>query len=477
VTTPQQPTAAVYARQSKNSAKSIADQLDECQAAAAAHGFTVVATYSDGSSASRYARRRREEWTLVLAAVERHDFDVLIMWEASRGDRTLTTWSALLDRLRDQRVRVHVVNDDRTYDLSIDSDWRVLATAGVDSAHEAGKLSKRTRRGVASAARAGKPPAGPAPYGYVRTRQWVDGKIVVVQEIDPVTAPIVREIIERAGRADPISAITRDLNARGVPPPGGGSTWYRQRTRELAASPVYAGLRAHRPGRGTRHEGERGVFEAAWPALVDAATHYAAVRTLTDPARMRTARPGRQVHLLTYLAVCGRCDGPITARAIDYVCRVGHISIRRAPVDEHVVGLVLAYLRRPDVYSTLRAQGEGADAESLAARNEAAALRSRLDEWRLSAAAGRTTPESLATIEATLSREIRAAEARVARASVPPALRVVLEPGADVAVRWNAAPLPARRSVIAALVTVTLHPAGRGAYVAVEDRVMVAPRA
>ncbi len=467
--------AAIYARQSQNDEKSIDDQKTECLADAAACDFAVVATYSDGRSASRYARRTREQWALVLAAIERDEFDVLVLWEASRGDRSLTSWSALLDQCRVRGVRIRVTNDERTYDLALDTDWRTLATAGVDSAHESGKMSKRIKRGVASAAVMGRPPAGPCPYGYRRTYDPTTGKLTG-QEKDEATAPIVREIVERAARAEPISAIVRDLNARGVTPPGGGSTWYRQRVRDLAVSPVYIGTRVHRPGRGTRHEGARGVYAEAWPEIVDEATHHAAVRVLTDPARSINARPGRIKYLLTYIATCGRCSGPITARATDYVCPLGHVGARRAPVDTYVFDLVVAYLARPDVYATLRAQGEGADAEVMAARGEAARLRARLDEWRVSAAAGRTSDESLAVIEASLTREIRQADQRAERASIPPALRVVLEPGADVRARLKAAPLAAQRTVISTLVTVTIRPAGHNAYVPVEERVDVIPR-
>jgi DNA invertase Pin-like site-specific DNA recombinase len=456
--------AGIYGRQSKNKAKSIEDQLVECRADAADCGYLIVAEYSEGSSASRYARRAREEWARVLAAVERREFDVLVLWEASRGDRRLTTWSALLDDCRARGVLIRVTNDARTYDLSIDTDWRTLATAGVDAAHEAGKTSKRVRRGVDSAAKQGRPHGGPAPYGYRRTYDPTTGELVGLTP-NETTAPIAREIIERAARSEPISTITNDLNARGVAPPA-GVAWYRQRVTKIATNPVYIGQR--------RHNGER--YAAQWPALVDEATHYAAVRILTDPARSVHARPGRITYLLTYIATCGTCGGPIRNRVLDYQCPHGHVSVRRPPVDEYVVELVLAYLTRPDVYATLRAQGEGADIEAMSARGEVAALRARLDEWRASAATGQTSPESLAAIEGTLARQIRSAEQRADRASLPPAMRVVLEPGADVRARWDAAPLAARRTVIATLVDVTLHPSGHNAYRSIEDRVTVGLR-
>lgn len=468
----QQPRGVIYARQSRNKAKSINDQLDECRADAADCGFNVVQELSDGRSASRYARKQREAWALLLAGVERGQFDVVILWEASRGDRTLTTWSQFLDLCRDRGVKIRVTNDERTYDLDHDSDWRQLASSGVDSAHESAKTSKRIKRGVASAAAAGRPASGPCPYGYRRLYDPRTGALVG-QEQDPQTAPIVVGIIRRVGAGEPVSAITRDLNARGVTPPGGGSTWYRQRVRELALSPVYLAKRQHRPGRGTRSEGQAKVYDAGWPGLVTEAEHWAAVRTLADPARMRTARPGRQVHLLTYLATCSVCGDGLSARSTAYVCRAGHVFAQRAPVDEWVTEAVLAYLERPEVYQGLRQVSEGADAEVVRAQNDVAGLRLQLEQWRAAAVEGSVTLESFMTIEAGILKKIQDAEKRAERATIPPALRAVLEPGEDVAVRWGTAPLPARRSVIAAVAEVSLVPAGRGTRIPVQERVRI----
>lgn len=468
----QQPRGVIYARQSRNKAKSITDQLDECRADAADCGVTVVQELSDGRSASRYARQQREAWALLLAGVERGRFDVVILWEASRGDRTLTSWSQFLDLCRDRGVKIRVTNDERTYDLDHDSDWRQLASSGVDSAHESAKTSKRIRRGVASSAAAGRPAAGPCPYGYRRLYDPRTGALLG-QEPDPDTAPTVVEIIRRVGSGDPVSAITRDLNARGVTPPGGGSTWYRQRVRELALSPVYLAKREHRPGRGTRAEGPTKVYDAGWPGLVTESQHWAAVRTLADPARMRTARPGRQIHLLTYLATCSVCGEGLSARGTAYVCRAGHVFAQRGPVDEWVTEVILAYLERPEVYQALRQVSEGADAEVMRARDEVAGLRLQLDQWRAAAVQGSVTPESFTAIEAGILKKVQDAEKRAERAGIPPALRSVLEPGENVRARWAVAPLPAKRSVIQAVANVALVPSGHRTTVPVPERVRI----
>jgi hypothetical protein len=76
--------------------------------------------------------------------------------------------------------------------------------------------------------------------------------------------------------------------------------------------------------------------------------------------------------------------------------------------------------------------------------------------------AGKTTPDSLAVIEAGLTAKIREEQRRANKRRLPPSCGIC-GPGGDVRTRWLAAPLGARRDVIKALVTVTLDGVtGRG---------------
>ena len=195
--------------------------------------------------------------------------DVLVLWECSRGDRDLPTWAGLLATCRKQGILIRITTHGRTYDVSNPRDWRTLAEDGVDSAYESEKLSLRTRRGVATAAAAGRPPMGKAPYGYRRTYDQGTGKLAG-QEPDPTTAPIAREIIQRVAKSVPVSVITKDLNGRSVPPPA-GPIWRRQRVREIALNVAYVAARPSRPGL----RGRMGTD-------IDDDTFYAAARVLND---------------------------------------------------------------------------------------------------------------------------------------------------------------------------------------------------
>lgn len=440
-------TAAVYGRQSRGKEKSIAEQIDLCSADAAEQGWTVTNVYRDRTSASRYRRRDREEWAAVVAAVADRRFDVLILWVSSRGDRDLTSWSSLLDACRTQGVLIRVTDDDRTYDVRKSGDWQALAQQGVGNAVDSDKISTSVKRGHAGAASKGRPSHGPAPWGFVRTYSPTTGELIG-QEHDPVAAPIVREVFERLAKSEPLASVARDLNRREIPRPSAGS-WQRQRIKDLAMNPAYAGLR--------QYNGQ--LFPAGWEAIVDEATFYAVRRILTDPARTTTRRPGRQAHLLSYLIRCGTCGNTMCTVAGRYRCTPrGCAGIVQADADRLVVAAVLERLASPEVYATLREAGSADDREALAAEAEVARLDATLTEWRLSAARGQTTPDSLAVIEADLSQQIKAARKRLERASIPPALREVLEPGQDVALRWERLTLPAKRDVIRRLADVVVLP-------------------
>lgn len=460
--------AGVLARQSRAKVKSIEEQVDECVADLEELGATVAGTYTDTVSASPYAKKAREGYPKLLEAIEAGDLDMVTCWLPDRAGRELEEWSRFLKLCGKRGVLIRVKDHGRTYDVNNPHDWRTLADAGIDAQYFSEKLSRAVLRGVRGSARAGRPAAGPCPYGYRRTYSEETGELTG-QEINEEQAAIVREIITRLSKSDTVSAITNDLNARGVPSPRGG-VWYRDRVKTLAKNVAYIGVRKHKA------EGHA----AAWAAIVDEATFYAAQRVLSGNVRPLgpNVRPGKQKHLLTYFATCGPCEGEVHARrdgsanTEHYYCPKGCIQIRKDKVDDLIEDLVQRRLRKPDVYKRLRQQWVADDREVLAARGEAARLRERLEEARRAAAAGVISYESLGVSERELQGQIKAAEARERRASVPPALRPFLEPGADVAARWAEATVVAKREVMRYLgLRVELLPAARNAYTFAHERV------
>lgn len=458
--------AGIYDRVSKvargGDLRSMEQQSEENRAVIGANGWKAGPEYDGDAnrSASRFATKQRDDFERLLGDLDAGRLDVLVMWETSRGSRKLSEWSQMLDLCRERGVLIHVTSHGRTYDPRNARDWRTLAEDGVDNAYESEKTSGRIRRDVAASARAGRP-HGHVPYGYVRQYDPKTGALVAqvpddaLREIirpdgtsywwSPVR--VVREIVTRIAGGEGVSVIVDDLNARGIPSPR-GKQWSRYIAKRIATNPAYIGKRSH--------HGK--LYDATWPALdndgQDAdweATYWSAVRTLSDPKR-KTTRPGRQVHLLTYFAECGKCGAPLSARDVKTLgvwsvncSRKDCVSTREAWLDEPIELLVKARLKRPDAYEAFAASDDKAVVE---AQREAAELRARLDAFIDRAADGEISDDALARIEGKLRPKIEAADRRAREAAVPRALRDLVEPGADVDARWKAMSVPARREVI-----------------------------
>lgn len=429
--------AGVYGRQSRGKAKSITDQIAAGEEVCEAEGWQLVETYQDGSSASRYARKGRDDWQRCLGDIEAGHLTILILWESSRGDRTLTTWSAMLDLCRDRGVRIYVVSHERLYDPRKHRDWKTLAEDGIASASETDLLSLRVRRGHASSAKAGRPAHGKTPIGYKRTYDPDSGELSG-QVPDERHRETVVEIITRVAARVPISRLEREFNERGVPTIDGARRWYRQRFADIARNPAYIGVRVY--------NGQQ--YPGAWPGLVDPEVFQAAQRVLADPKRL-SVKPGRQRHLLSYLATAAPCGGPLMAVRGRYRCYDdGCVTIVQDDTDALVTEQLLLRLSHEDVYGRLRQQGDEADAKATAAREELAELNSRMDDWRRSAALGNTSPESFAVIEAEIKGMIRKLEKEIGPGESPPELMALIAPGGDVRARWSVLTVQARRAVL-----------------------------
>jgi hypothetical protein len=210
------------------------------------------------------------------------------------------------------------------------------------------------------------------------------------------------------------------------------------------------------------------VGPAAWKPLISEETWHAAVQILMDPARANLPRSGRG--LLTGVARCGICGSTVHRGAAParrgkpghatYRCRanLGHIGRAAEPVDKYVAQVIVARLQRPDAAALLIDESRP-DAQKL--RREAQALRTRLDglagllaDGVLTVAAVRRESEKLRGKLA----EVEAEQAASGRANV---LQPLIS-ATDVQAAWDRLDTDRQRGIVEALITVTLHPPGRG---------------
>lgn len=486
--------AGVYGRQSRGKTKSVDEQVAECSADVRRQGWTAAGVYTDTVSASRYGRKARGDFARLLADVSAGALDVLCVWAPDRADRELESWARLLNLCRAGGVLIRVTDHDRTYDLNQPRDWRSLAEDGLDAAYFSEKLSRAVTRGVAGSAKSGRPAMGPCPYGYRRTYDPTTGELRG-QEPDPATAPIVKEIVSKVAASVPSGQIVADLNAGGVPAPG-GTRWYRQRIRMIALNPVYIGMRRHR-AHGKNAHGTPELYAGGWEPIVDQATHYAAVRVLADPARFVNRRPGRQKHLLTYLAGSVECyrGHPLTVSHGAYTCQTGCVTADIAELDGYVYDLLLARFADPEWQHSLLTRAETDDAGVLAARAEVDRLHARLRQWERAATEDDDIdPASFANVVAGIKAKIRSAERELVRRSMPPAMQAIVSQlqiarpdgtvldlrtttGRDLVrdvqliENWWGLSTPARRDVIRDVLELKVHSGGKGQKKPVAQRV------
>jgi DNA invertase Pin-like site-specific DNA recombinase len=425
--------------------RSVSEQVGANAAVIAENGWLEVSRYEDEGSASRFARKAREDWPRLQADLDAGHLDIVVMWDTSRASREPEDWFAFLRRCRIGGILIHITTEERTYNVTIARDWKTLADAGVDNAYESEKKSRDIKRGMAANAKAGLP-HGVRQYGYERTHDPRTGELTGQRPL-PAEADIAAEIIRRVASAEPVSAVTRDLNRRGIPAHGGNhgsGKWTHRTVRRVAQSPAYIGKR--------RAGGE--LVSAQWKAVVDEDTFWAAVHVLSDPLRVnKKRRPGKAKYLLSFVMTCGVCGAPVEVnplrnrmKTLKYQCsahEVGHsCKLAMDDADSFVTKAVIGRLSAPDFYQHLA--GGGNEEKIIQARADAARLRAELDEW----AAADITPRAYAIREAKLLPLIEAAEKRATELAVPLALRDLASPGTDVAARWAAMAVAARREVV-----------------------------
>ncbi|MER7994919.1 MULTISPECIES: recombinase family protein [Micromonospora] len=448
--------AVIYARVSdddKKRRRSVGEQEQECRQDADDQSWTVARVFVDNDrSASRYARKQREEYVKLLDYLAAEHVDVLILWESSRGGRELEGWAGLLNLCRRHQVRIHVVTHRRTYDLENPRDWRTLAEDGVDSAYESEKTRERILRSVRAKAASGKP-HGKLLYGYRRT--YDDRGNFIAQVIHEEQAEVIREAARRVASGEPCRSIALDFNRRGIPTPRTGEKgWQLSQIGRMLQNPGYIGKRVHLG---------KIVGDADWPPLLDAETYAVCRSILTDPRR-KTQRDTAVRHLLSGPALCDVCGSRLRVQKnrthYGYVCAAQFcVSVKTTVLEQFVVAVLMARLARPDALDLLNPEREAGSRQR--AEDEAKRKRARLEEWYEAAARDEISPAGLASIERTLLAEIEDAERRAEHVDVPPLLRDLVGPGVEQ--RWERLTIGQQREVVTLLLDLRVGKTYKGA--------------
>lgn len=461
--TPPRDDAWTYARRSQVSTDqaSITDQVERGQEACEDHGWRLAGVLSEEISASKYAKRTRDDWPLLLEKISAGLVGILLLWQSSRGDRQLSEWAKFLELCAGAGTRIYVMADERLYNPANKADWKTLASQGVDNDYFSRNLSVEVARGKRKAMGKGRP-ASPVPYGYEVHYSATNGK-TLGWRIIPERAEVVREIVRRAGRAEKLAAIAADLNERGIPAPLGGP-WARCSVKQVAAQPAYAGLVALGDGRYAERQPQVDKHGQPtgeeWPPVVDREEWEAVTALLAS--RATGPRPGAARHLLGGLVAC-ECGGSLRVSHDGYQCHAGDLSLkRRAPLDAWVRDVICERLSRDDARDMFLRD----DTPRMAIlQGELRELTERRSGFRKRAALGKIGDDALEEIEAAIATEIGRREREIGSVRRVPALAGAIGAG-DVRAWWDAQEVQARREVIAAVTGITLAKVPRWATAA-----------
>jgi len=441
--------------------------------------WPIVGEFRDvGMSATRHARKPRDDYAAMMEAVRAGECDVLMTWESARAQRDLAVYVALRDLCHDTKTLWWYMGE--LYDLTLRSHRNRTALDAVRDEDAGEGIREGVLRTVRQRAERGEP-HGRIPYGYRRVYHPDTGKLIAQiaddtlpgpnDTFEPLAepkAPIVREIIRRIAAGHTAYSIAKDLNERGIPTPFHNARgWDVIQVVRTAKNPAYIGMRVHQG---------KVIGKATWASLLpagDEAVWWRASAILADPKR-RTHRDNAIRHLLSGLAFCGECGEFMRMThprgRFTYACQ-GRFCVAMAEhlLDDYVEAAVLARLERPDAAEVFLATSDDKVVHEALAELEK--KRAALGEARAMASRLELSLTSLAAMENTLVPEIKAAEARARSASLPPVLDTLIGPQARSV--WANLSMAERRRALRPIVRVTVNKTIKGSRTIRPGRVVL----
>jgi site-specific DNA recombinase len=422
-------------------------------------GLRLAGVYAD-NDLSAFTGKPRPEYLAMLTDLDAGRARVVTAWHTDRLHRSPKELETYIDLAERRGVVTHSVKAG-PLDLATPSGRAVARTLCAWARFESEHKGERVRAARRQAVEQGRWQGGCRPFGFE-----ADGTT-----IRPAEAAAIAAASEAIVAGASLRSVVRELNEAGH-----RTTWDKEWTtigaRDMLRRPRNAGLTSH----GTE------TFPATWPAIVPEATWRAVVSILSDPQR-RTS-PGNRVKWLgSGLYVCGVCGRPALRvsqtgnhRHSAYRCRArentaqrgGHVARAAPPLDDYVERIIVARLQRPDATSLFTTPTD-TDLDTTALHTEAAAISQRLTDLSATFADGVITLAQLRTGTGKLRARLTEIEDTLtAAAKVNPLIGLAGQ--SNIAQIWyGTAPdrsggldLGRRRAVLAALLTVTVLPTGKG---------------
>ena len=389
----------------------------------------------------------RKDWQAMLDAIRRGEARGVVAWHADRYTRQLPQLLELIAACEAGRCELHTAMGGHHEDPTM------IQIEGVLAAKESRVKSQRQKLKHGVIAMEGRAHGGRRAYGYTKERDKL-----VEHEAEHIRWA-ARQLL--AGRS--IRSITAGLTERGAVTVS-GAPWRAGNLGTYLRRPMLAGLRVH--------HGEIMETPATWPALLELG-QWQAVRTLLENPERRVSKSAPRVYLLSGIARCGGCGGPMRGRSNatqdlppSYFCQTrAGCAFRRADlVDAQTRAVVVALLAKVDSAGQLSTPSD--PSQGYALQEAIRDLEARGDALVRLFTGGHITERQLlagkdeaATELASLRTQLDALELDARR---PVEVLEGLAGMANAAELYDAMSLERRRAVVAQLVTVTIVPGARG---------------
>lgn len=436
-------------------------QREDCEALATGKGWDVVETYVD-NDISAFSGKRRPGYRQMLADLDEGKATVVIAWHTDRLHRSPTELEEYIN-LSDRRgISTHTVQAG-TVDLATPSGRMTARILGAVARQESEHKGERVARARRQKALNGDWMGGIRPFGWGlptgEAKKRVDrktGEEVEEPELDmlkavPEEAEALRYWTDEILAGGSIRSLVRWCADKGITTTRGNPVTHTD-MRDMLLRPRNAGIAVYR--------GEE-VGPGKWDPIVDETKYRAVVAILKDPSR--TTTPGATPKWLgSILYRCGRGDCPHFVYVTQsggrsypsYRCQTGHGGGRRAETtDQYVEDTIVDRLSRDDAEDLLEPAPDGVDASGLQA--EAEQIRQRMKDLGGLFGAGQLELEPFTQGMDTARAQLDGVTKQLARAAKRDPL-VGLVGAPDVRKAWKALGLDRQRSVLRALVEVTL---------------------
>jgi len=302
---------ALYARKSTEGQNSEEMQVEEMRDYA--HHSLRVPIYTDGGVEAVYQETKsglitdRPKYQALKELIRSRKISHVLLWIPSRWGRNTVEFLTAFAELDALGVEVYSTTDGRmTWDKVDEEAYKAKAESITISKRVTPAMRRRVKNGEVMQKR---------PYGYLKAGP--NGVVASkVTQLDPVAAPIVKELFRRYVAGESIYSLTQWFNAE---------TGLKKRNfgvRRLLENPFYAGILTYGRQRASLVQNDNGAQpREKWVTsshdcpIVPVSTWQAAQERLTQNQNQGQPRGKEPMYPLTGLLVCAGTPGKACADA------------------------------------------------------------------------------------------------------------------------------------------------------------------